>query len=342
MQKTKLWLMLGLVVVLVAAFVLPGCVPEVAPPEEEEEEEEWPPGLTIGTSSLGSGYYIMLSGWGETLSKYTGVPTAAESTAGPAANIGLIETGEMELGAATNLVLWQAWNSVEGTWAEGEVFEKVRVILPCYPSVLQGLALKASGIESMYDYEGKRVVIGPAGTTPAILLPIIFDTLGISVTPVNLGWTDAHLALVDGIVDVVQRSTGYPTASIEETAHSHPLNFIGVSPEDVPKIQEVVPFMSEAVLPAGTYTGVDEDIPTLSMWGYLLASRDLPEDLVYEIVKATVDNIDEIIAIYPHAKNIVNLKMITGSTVPIHPGAIRYYKEVGIEIPENLYPPEYK
>lgn len=334
MRKAKLWLMLGLVVVLVAAFVLPGCAPE-------EAEEEWPSGLTYGTSSMGSTYFILLSGAADMITKYVGVPTAAEATAGPAANVGLIEKREIDFGGATNLVLYQGWNGL--AWAEGTKHQRMRAFAPIYPGTWHGMALKESGIKSIHDCDGKIVCSGPTATTPSILTPMVHELFGIEPAKyVALGWTDANSALRDGMVDVIQTLAGLPMPSFTEMATTHDVNIWGIPCEDIPELLEELPLLMETVIPANTLKGQTEELCTIAVWGFMLADKDLPDDLVYEVTKAIAEHVDELIAIHKSGRHIGELEAMATSVIPLHSGAIKYYEEIGIEIPDKLYPPEYK
>jgi TRAP transporter TAXI family solute receptor len=307
----------------------------------EAAQKDWPKGLTIGTAPMGSSYFIILTGWGKLITKHVGVQNAIESTGGPAANIVLIEKGGAELGAATNLVLYQGWNGKD--WAKGVQYRKVRAIAPLYPGVFHIYALKSSGIKSIYDLNGKRVCVGASGTTPGILGPMIWDILNIKpAKKVNLGWTDANSALRDGLIDAVQGLMGLPFPCVLELQATHEVTICSIPKNDIPKLREKLPLLGETTVPANTYKGQTEAVPTIDVWGYLLASKDLPDDLVYDIVKATENNIDELIAIHKSARFIKQVNAITNSVVPIHSGAIKYYKEIGIDIPNKLIPPEYK
>ena len=134
-------------------------------------EKDWPKGLTIGSAPMGSTYFVLLSGWGDMISKRINISTAVESTGGPAANVILIEKGEIDLGAATNLVLYQGWEGK--AWTKGKKYRSARAILPLYPGTFHIYAPEKSGIKSIYDLEGKKVCVGGSGTTPGIMAPIL-------------------------------------------------------------------------------------------------------------------------------------------------------------------------
>ena len=307
----------------------------------EAAQKGWPKGVTIGTAPMGSTYFVLLSGWGDLINKQVGLNTAVESTGGPAANVVLIEKEGIDLGAATNLVLYQGWNGQ--AWAKGIKYHEARAILPLLPGTLHIYAPKDRGIKSIYDLNGKRVCVGGAGTTPGILGPMLWDILGIKVAKkVNLGWTDANSAMRDGLVDAVQGLMGLPFPSAVELSATHEITICSIPEKDIPKVQEALPLLGNTTVPANTYKGQTQAIPTIDVWGYMLADKDLPNDLIYEIVKKTIENIDDLLLVHKSARHIKNLPAIKNSVVPIHSGAIKFYKEKGITIPDKLIPPEFK
>ena len=304
-------------------------------------KKDWPKGLTVGSAPMGSTYFILLSGWGELITKRVEIRTAVESTGGPAANVVLIEKGGIDLGAATNLVLHQGWHG--DAWAKGVKYQKARAILPLYPGTFHIYAPRDRGIESIYDLNGKRVCVGGSGTTPGILGPMVWDILGVKpAKKVNLGWSDANSAVRDGLLDAVQGLMGIPFPSCVELSSTHDVVISSIPAKDIPKLRKELPLLGETMVPANTYKGQTEDIPTIDVWGFMLAGKDVPNDVVYEIVKETLKNIDDLLTVHKSARHIKRLKAIANSVIPIHSGAIKYYKEIGIDIPDKLIPPEYK
>ena len=304
-------------------------------------QKDWPKGLTIGSAPMGSTYFVLLSGWGDLISKYLKIPTAVESTGGPAANVILIDRKQIDLGAATNLVLYQGWEGK--SWAKGKKIRSARSILPLYDGIFHIYAPVDRGIKSIYDLDGKRVCVGGSGTTPGILGPILWDILGIKpAKKINLGWSDANSGVRDGLIDAVEPLMGIPSPSCVELSSTHALDISSIPEKDIPMVIEKLPLLGKATIPANTYKGQTKDIPTVNVWGYMIASKDLPEDLVYEICKQTIGNIEDLISVHKAAKNIKKLNAINDSVIPLHPGAVRYYEEMGIEIPDRLIPPESK
>jgi hypothetical protein len=327
-----------LLVIMLAAAVL---FSPVSPNNAMAAQKDWPKGLTVGTAPMGSTYFILLSGWADLISKHLKISSAAESTGGPAANVVLIEKGQVDLAAATNLVLYQGWHGK--AWAKGVEYQKVRAILPLYPGTFHLYAPADRGIKSIYDLEGKRVCVGGSGTTPGILGPMVWEILGINVAKkVNLGWSDANSAIRDGLIDAVQGLMGIPFPSCLELMSTHDVIISSIPEKDIPKLIEELPLLGRTVIPANTYKGQTSDIPTIDVWGYMLAGKDMAADLVYEICKQTMENHNELLQVHKSAKHIKDLKAIANSVVPVHTGALKYYKEIGISVPDKLVPPEAK
>ena len=304
-------------------------------------QKDWPKGLTIGSAPMGSTYFVLLSGWGDLITKRLKIPTAVESTGGPAANVILIDKGQIDLGAATNLVLYQGWEGK--AWSKGKKYQSSRTILPLYAGIFHIYSPVDRNIKSIYDLTGKRVCVGGSGTTPGILGPMLWDMLGVKpAKKINLGWSDANAGVRDGLIDAVEPLMGIPSPACVELSSTHKLNICSIPEKDIPMVIKKLPLLGRATIPANSYKGQTKAIPTVNVWGYMLASKKLPADLVYEVCKQTLGNINDLIAVHKAAKNIKTLSAVTDSIIPLHPGAIKYYKEVGIKIPDRLIPPEYK
>lgn len=319
----------GLIFVALVAFGLGNSRSALA------AKKDWPKGLTFGTAPMGSTYFILLTGWAQLVTQYVGIQNAVESTGGPAANMVLIHKKQLDLGAATNLVLWQGWHGK--AWAKGNKYRDVRAILPLYPGVLQLYALKKSGIKgiSAKYLDGKKVNVGPPQTTPGILGPLVFDILNIKPKVVHLGWADSNSALRDGLLDAVFILIGIPAPTIVEMTSTHKMIISSILEEDIPKVRKALPLMGKTKIPANMYKGQTKDIPTIDVWGYMLARPDLPDDLVYEICKATIDHHDDLLKVHKSAKYIKRLEAIKDCVIPLHPGAIKFFKERGIEVPKK-------
>ena len=166
--------------------------------------------------------------------------------------------------------------------------------------------------------------------------------LGINATPRQAGLSDLVSQHLDRQLDVNSFAAGIPVGGILETAAMQPIVMFGIDGEDRDKICEKWPFWSPAVIPADAYDFLTEDIETIGMWNMAIANKDLDDELVYKIVKGIFDNHDAMVTAHQSAKETIIENIVLNDWMPLHPGAIKYYEEIGIELPDEVYPPEYQ
>jgi len=295
--------------------------------------------LLLGTSSQGGTYYVWGGGWADIIGKNVpGTDVAVEVTGGPTSNIQLIESRDMDLGFVTAWLGGEAYNG-EG-WAKDQKYTKIRSIFPMYASVMHMYSLKDSGITSVSDFNGNHVSTGGPGSTSAEAGNGLLEVLGIKPGRVSAIPTNTAVdGLRDGTIDAGFAVTGVPGPFMLDLETTHEVQHIGLTEEEMKKALEKYPYWSEGIIPKGTYKHQEEDILLPSFWNIAIASSELPEDLVYNLVKTTFEKHEELLTVDPSAKETL-VENIKYSTIPYHPGAVKYYKEVGVEIPEHLMPPE--
>ncbi|MBE0466691.1 MAG: TAXI family TRAP transporter solute-binding subunit [Candidatus Desulforudis sp.] len=332
-----------LCLVLAVALVAVGCGgSEPTPPAVEEDgKAAWPGSLTIGAASIGGTYYLYAGGWSQVIEKATGISTAVEVTGGPNDNMQLVHLNDLDLGMVTMGPAWEGWHG-EGDWTGGVKMTNVRAIFPMYNTYSQWWAFKNAGINSLNDLEGKSLGVGPAGGTPGTYHPRILELLGINATIRWAGLSDLVSQHLDLQLNANSFAAGIPVAGILETAAQRDIVLFGVDGEARDKVCAEWPFWSPAVIPADVYDFLEEDVETIGIWNVAIAHKDLPEDLVYEIVKAVFDNHDMMVTAHKSAEETVAENVVKNNWLPMHPGAIKYYEEIGIELPAEVYPPEYQ
>ncbi|WP_336825196.1 TAXI family TRAP transporter solute-binding subunit [Sporosarcina sp. USHLN248] len=296
--------------------------------------------LLLGTSSQGGTYYVWGGGWADIMAKsITDVDIAVEVTGGPNSNMQLIQSGDMEIGFVTAWLGGEGYNGVGWT---NQKHDKIRSLFAMYPSVMHMYALKGKGIESIHDFNGKHVSTGAPGSTSAEAGTALLDALDIKPKKISgLPTSTSVDGLRDGTIDAGFAVTGVPGPFMMDLETSHEVQHIGLSNKDMETLLEKYPYWNEMVIPKGTYKHQDEDTKLVAFWNLAIASSDLSEDLVYDLVKATFEKNKELQSVDPTAKDTI-AENIKYSTVPLHPGALKYYREVGIEIPDELIPPESK
>lgn len=313
---------------VLGALVASGGV-EAAPPAG------WPKALTLGTASVGGTYFVYGQAWATIVGERIGVPISTQQTQGPNQNVLLVQNKDIELGMTTMGIALQAWEG-SGDWTKGKKFQDIRALFPMYDTPFHFVALKSSGIASVKQLAGKRVGVGPKAGTPGTYFPRMLEALGIKVT-VNYGQAaDMASQLADGLIDCFPFAAGLPISAYSELEATNEVTFFSFTPEEIRTLEAKMPELSDSVIPAGTYRSLKEDQPTVGLFNFAIIHKDLPEDLAYAIVKAVHENHAEMVKAHAAAKETVPENVKRNGFLPFHPGAARWYKEKGIDIPAKL------
>jgi TRAP transporter TAXI family solute receptor len=290
--------------------------------------------ITIGTASPGGPYLAYGQGVARILSRELRQEVTAQATQGPAQNIVLLEKKEVTLAFVTMGVGLQAWNGT--SWTKGTRYRSMRVIFPMYDTAFQFVAAKRLAINWLDDMAGLRIGVGPRAGTGGAYVPEIFKNLGINASIRFGAMASMESQLTTGDLDGIVFATGFPVPALTELSATHPVDFIQPSDEQIAAIRKQMPEISRSLVPAGTYPSQPGDYHTIGLYNFAVAHQDLPDDLVYKIVKAVFENRDELIKAQSSANETIPANISHNSTLPLHPGAARYYREHGISIPAGL------
>ncbi len=304
-------------------------------PAQDMDKTGWPGSMTIGTASQGGTYFVYGNGFASYITEALGLPASGEVTGGPVQNVTLVETGDHLMGLVTMGPAYDAWEG-RSELAPGLEHKSIRALFPMYQTPFQVIALRSSGITSVSGLAGKRVSVGPAGGTPGTYWPQFMEALGVSANVSNAGAADAAGQLQDGLIDAFAFAAGVPISAFAELAASQDVVMFGFSAEELPKILEAFPAMAPLTIPAGTYAGHDYDQPTVALWNFAVAHQDMPESLAYEITKLAMENPDRMVQIHAAASETLAENWDKNTFMPYHPGAVRYFEEKGIAIPDTL------
>ena len=295
--------------------------------------------ISIGTGGTGGVYYPYGGGLAELWSKHVpGVRAVAEVTGGSVENVRLAHKGETVIGQIMGDVAFQAYygeGKFEGT------SQKILGLAAMYPNVLQIVAHRSSGVDRINQIKGRTVSIGAPGSGTAFMSQLVLEALGIPEDSLNvrrLSFVENANALRDHSIDVGMWCVAPPTSSIMDLATTHGIKIIPFGPDEVRKVTRRHTFYSAYELPAGVYRGVDEPLQTLSVWNMIICQADLPEDLVYQLAKVLFEHNDYMRRIHPFARYTTPENTAEHSPIPLHPGAIKYLKEKGLNIPDRLLP----
>lgn len=335
-MRKSLALILALVLILSVGLV--GCGQKEEVKKEETKTEAPADGgkmeLSFATGGT-SGTYYPLGGaianvWNE---KIDGVNVTIQPAGASVENINRVASGEVDLVLAMNNIADNAFNG-EGKSFGGKAIKNFKAIGVVYPEVIHCITLKDSGINSIADLKGKAVNPGPPGSgTFATAMPIL-ESYGITpkdFTPKPGSFSDAVAGLKDGNIDAAFAVVSFPSSAVLEIATTNPVKILEIKGDEFKKLQEKVPFAAPFTVAGGEYNGQDTDAMTVTLQAVLYVKEDASEDLVYNLTKQMYENTEEIAKGHARGKQISIDNAIAGVTTPIHPGAMKYYKEVGIQ-----------
>ncbi|NDL66796.1 TAXI family TRAP transporter solute-binding subunit [Anaerotalea alkaliphila] len=299
---------------------------------KETEKEAYPKFLTIGTAGTGGAYYPIGIAMSQIIGDVLGINTNAQVTGGATENNTLIENKSVDL-AITQSSL--AYAAIQGTAPYETAAPSVRAIANgLSKGVFHVVTLRSTGIETIGDLKGKRVVLGPAGGAGISMALEVFAEYGIGANDFNpsyVTYSDGITALTDGTVDAVVVQSAAPASAIQELKATREKDMLLLSIEDDVRqsLLEKYPYYSEVVLAEDIY-GTGGEIKTIFVSNMIVCSADLSEGLVYEITKAFFENVDKIKESHPAALGLSVEEAVKGSPIDFHPGAIKYFKEVGV------------
>lgn len=316
--------------ILAATTALCFAVPAVA----QEDRADWPSSITVGTASQGGTYFIYGTGLAAMISQALGVNASAEVTGGPVQNATLVETGDHQIGLLTMGPAFEAWTG-KSELAPGVEHKELRALFPMYQTPFEAVALTSTGIDDVSKIDGKRVSVGPAGGTAATYWPRFYEVLGINANVSYAGASDSTGQIKDGLIDAFSFAAGVPISAFSQIAAENEVNIFGFTEEQRGAILEAMPEVSAYDIPADLYPGVPAHA-TVAMWNFATARSDMPESLAYEITKMVMENNEAMVQIHAAAAETLPENADKNTFLPYHPGAVRYFDEAGIEIPDDL------
>ena len=311
-----------------------GALVAVAAPAFAQEQ------LSIATGGTGGVYYPMGGGLAEVINaNVEGYSATAEVTGASVENMGLIATGDADIAFALADTVAQAYGGTARF--EGQQLPMLRGLASVYANMVQIVALEGSGITTLEDLRGKRVSIGAPGSGTEVNAAAILEANGITYDDIEeqrLNFNETADALANGDIDAGFWSVGAPTSSILNLSTTNSIVVIELSEGELAAAREADPTFAVTVLPGGTYTGVDADTTVLGVPNVLVVSEEMPDDLAYAITRAMFENIADLQAVHPAANETTVEFTMSATPIPLHPGAIRYYEEIGATIPDALRP----
>lgn len=301
----------------------------------QADRSDWPENFTVGTASQGGTYFVYGSGWANLIADELGLSGGGEVTGGPTQNLALVHTGDVAFGLTT---MGPAADAVAGKspLAPGVPLDNACAMFPMYETPFSIATLSSSGITTISEIpEGATIGVGPAGGTSDTYFPDILESLGVDFERRNGGWTDLGGQLQDGLIDVVAFAAGIPIPAISQLEVQTDVNLIEFTQEEQAQAIENFP-VSAFSIPASTYTTLEDDANAVSMWNFAIAGCDLPESLVYEATRITMENNAKMRDIHRSAATTIPENVVQNQVLPFHPGAARWFEENGYKIDPEL------
>ncbi len=291
--------------------------------------------LSIGTGGTGGVYYPMGGGMAAILSKYVpGWEATAEVTGASVANLQLIGQGKQDFGFT---MADAAWDAVSGLAKFKDKKVEARTLMVLYPNKMHVVTTEASGIKSVTDLKGKRISTGEPNSGTEVMALRLLEAAGIDkdVQRERLSVAEGVNAIKDRKIDALIWVGGLPTAAITDlaTTPGTTVKLLDHAQYADAMNKKWGPLYVKGTTPANTYKGQTTDVSNLDVWNLLVADRKMSDQMAYTIVKTLMEKKDELVAVHREAKNITLEAQASGSPIPFHPGARKYFEERGVKMP---------
>lgn len=289
--------------------------------------------LSIGTGGTGGVYYPMGGGMAAVLSKHVpGWEATAEVTGASVANLQLIGQGKQDIGFT---MADAAWDAVSGTAKFKDRKVEARTLMVLYPNKMHVVTTEGKGIATVADLKGKRVSTGEPNSGTEVMAMRLLEAAGVGTDfqRERLSVAEGVNAMKDRKIDALIWVGGLPTAAITDLATTPGMQIKLLDHAQYADAMNAKwgPLYVKGTTPAGTYKGQDADVANLDVWNLLVAEEKMSDEMAYTIVKTLFEKKDELVAVHREAKNITLEAQASGSPIPLHPGARKYYEERGVK-----------
>jgi TRAP transporter TAXI family solute receptor len=292
--------------------------------------------VTVGTGGVTGVYYAVGGAICRLMNKdraKTNIRCSTESTGGSVFNVNAIKTGDLEFGMAQSDV---QYNAVKGLaqFKDGAISD-LRAVFSVHPEPFTVLARKEAGVTKFEDFKGKRFNVGNPGSGTLASMEELLAAMGWKKSDFSLASElkadEQGTALCDNKIDGFYYGVGHPSAAIQDPTTGCGAKLIGIEGPYVDKLLAEKPYYAKATIPGGMYANNPNPVPTYGVAATLVTSAKVPDEVVYNLVKAVFENFDEFKKLHPAFANLDMKAMVkNGLSAEIHPGAMKYYKEKGL------------
>lgn len=295
-----------------------------------------PDRITIATATTGGVYYPVGNALAQLWTSNNKIQAVAQSSAGTPANINMMAKKDAEIAFAQNGVAFYAYNGKE--MYKDNAQKDLRAMSFLYPNVMHFVVKADSGINSIKDLKGKRIVPGEQNSATEVNTREMLSVYGMDyrdkkdLTADFVGYNEAAEALKNNQVQAIMIAGGLPTAAVLDVATSSNVKLLSLEPEMIDKLVKASPWYYPYTIPKGTYKGQTEDVHTVAVANILICRADLPTDFVYNLTKTMFEHLGDLAAAHGAMKDLKKEDALNGLTIPLHEGAKKYFKEIGLNV----------
>jgi len=298
---------------------------------------EWRNVVTLATGTPGGVYHPVGSAICQMFDlggKHQAMPCVAVSSDGSVANIRRVESGDADFGLSQTDVAYAAFHG-EGPFAAAGPDPKLRTLIALHREAFTVVARADTGIRDFQDLRGKRVGIGTSGVgynfTYGVVLGFYGSTISSPERVLEFGPAEQNQALCENKVDAIIFEAGHPNGLTQEATTDCRARLVRVDGPPIDRLLAMHSYYAAYVIPGGMYAGNPDGVPTIGTQAVLVASSDQPDELTYAVVKAVIENFADFRLLHPALSNLKIKEMVpNGAVIPIHPGALNYYREAGL------------
>jgi TRAP transporter TAXI family solute receptor len=292
--------------------------------------------MTIGTGGQTGVYYVVGQSVCRLINRNAnehGIRCNAPSSGGSVANVNAIRNNEMDMGVVQSDIQYKAYAGAEN-FQDAGAFEEMRAMFALHGEPLTVVARRDANIKNVKDLKGKRVNLGNPGSGQRDTMEVVMESLDWTRDDFSLvselDAAEQAAALGDNNIDAMVYVAGHPNGSIQEATTTVDAVIVSVTGEEIDELIAGRPYYAKATIPGGIYRGNENDVQTFGVRATLVTSSKVPDDVVYETVKAVFENFDRFKRLHPAFATLKEEEMIKeGLSIPLHDGAVRYYKERG-------------
>jgi TRAP transporter TAXI family solute receptor len=286
--------------------------------------------MKMMTGPMGGSWYPLGGAISDAVQKQIPGTSIQVSPGGGIGNVEAIELGKCDIGFSNSS---SGVDGIMGRPPFKKKMENMRQWANLYPQYFQMIVLEGSGIKSVADLKGKTIAPGPKGQTGEFAATQILQIYGLSYKDMakvhHVSYNDTVALMKDGHCDAWLLCTTIPASTIMDLASTRKIRLLALTEDKIQEMQKLNAGYVRRTVPKGTYQGVDYDVPGVGWWTHLVISAKLPDDLVYKMTKTLIGDLPRLSSIVKDMKGVTAKDLAADVGIPFHPGALKYYKEIG-------------